>query len=290
MRILTTIGLLGMVLGCGVAKYAPDMEMVRSDKATDAPVAGESESTALGLPAEAAVVSPQIERKIIYTAKVELQVEQFDDVPKRVKSIVEQHDGFIANSELTGTPGRPRRGHWTARIPVSQYESFLSAARGLGEVLQVQTDSQDVSEEFYDVEARLNNKKQTEQRLLEHIEESTGKLKDTLDVEREIDRVRGEIDSMQGRLRFLANRTSLTTVELIVHEVTRFEPKEAVGFGTQVRRAWESSLAALAEAGQQLLLGLVFVGPWLVVIAVLGTVAVVCLRPVWRWVVRGRSS
>ena len=72
--------------------------------------------------------------------------------------------------------------------------------------------------------------------------------------------------------------------------VTRYEPEEVASFGTQARRAWQSSLQSMAEAGQRFLIGIVFVGPWLVVLLILGAVALLCLRFVWRRVFRRDRS
>ena len=80
------------------------------------------------------------------------------------------------------------------------------------------TDSQDVTEEYYDVEARIKNKRVEEERLLKHLEQSTGKLEDILKVEKEISRVRGEIERQQGRLQYLDKLSALTTVTITLHE------------------------------------------------------------------------
>jgi tellurite resistance protein len=66
-------------------------------------------------------------------------------------------------------------------------------------VRSLNSDAQDVTEEFYDVDARLRNKRVEEQRLVEHLKKSTARLQDILAVEREISRVRGEIEQMEGR-------------------------------------------------------------------------------------------
>ncbi len=91
-------------------------------------------------------------------------------------------------------------------MPVDRFDSFVSAVSQIGEVRTNHVGSQDVTEEYYDIEARIRNKQEEEKRLLKHLADSTGKLEDILSVERELTRVRGEVEQMQGRLRFLANR------------------------------------------------------------------------------------
>ena len=84
------------------------------------------------------------------------------------------------------------------RVPPGRFVELLVTAQRLGEVRRVISDSQDVSEEYYDVEARIRNKQQEETRLLAHLQDSTGKLDEILAVERELARVRGEVEQVQG--------------------------------------------------------------------------------------------
>lgn len=79
--------------------------------------------------------------------------------------------------------------------------------------------SKDVSEEYYDVEARIRNKQKTESRLVTLLEKEAGNLEQVLKVEEKLDRVREEIERMQGRLRVLRDQTSLATVTLNIEQI-----------------------------------------------------------------------
>jgi hypothetical protein len=142
-----------------------------------------------------------LQRKIIYTADVELVVEEFNWIPSKVEKLVQDFKGYIAGSTVTGTPGHPRSGKWTIRVPVEGYGKFLTAVQKLGEVHRVSSDSKDVSEEYYDLETRISNKEKQEARLLELLADATGQLDEVLSVERELARVREEIERMKGRVR-----------------------------------------------------------------------------------------
>ena len=97
--------------------------------------------------------------------------------------------------------------------------------------------------EYYDLEARIKNKQQEETRLLKHLADSTGKLEDILAVERELTRVRGEIEQMQGRIRYLGNLSALSTVTLNVTEVRNYTPPVHPTFGNADRaRTFNDSL------------------------------------------------
>lgn len=286
--------LLGLfAAGCGMEGMAPSAQerAARSgglEPGADEPVGlatgGEAASSDEASPGAALPPSDKIQRKIIYTAEVDLVVEDFDPIPAQVDALVKEYAGYVARSEVTGSEGYQRRGRWTLRVPVENYEACLTAARTLGEVRSVSSDSQDVSEEFYDIEARLRNKREEEDRLRRLLDEATGKLSDVLDVQREISRVREEIERMEGRLRVLADLTSLTTIVLSVQEIRDYVPEEAPTYLTRVRRAFSGSISALVSAAQAVSIALVAVAPWLPVVLVVFVLAVWLLKLCWRLV------
>ena len=266
--LLTTVLL---VVGCGVSSdyYGADATAERSvlpeSELATAPTLNESE------PGEAIPDSDAIQRKIIYSARVELVVEDFDPVRAAVEDVVKQFDAYVARSNVSGSPGQPRNGSWTIRVPVARYNEFLAAARELGELRSEHSDSKDVTAEFYDVDARVRNKQREEERLIKLLEDATGKLQDILEVERELSRVRGEIEQLQGRLRVLNDLTSMTTVELFIDEIRNYVPESPDGptYATRVRRAFEGSIAALVVAAQGVSIAFVAAAPWLGLLLVL---------------------
>lgn len=277
-----------LITGCEAKKSAEfDYETApASAAATDAP-AGDAAGMprhalhegAEGLVGDSTVVRPtESNRKIIYTATVELAVEDFTGTPERVAELVRKYDGYLAGSNLSGETGESRRGTWKIRIPVERFEDFVKSAKGLGEVIRATTDSRDVSEEYYDVEARIRNKTKEEERLLKLLEERPGKLEDVIAIERELSRVREELERMQGRMRVLADLTSLTTVELTIVEIRNYEPPQTPTLATQVRRTWDGSLEALTSTGRAALLTAVALAPWLPLVAVVIAVPVLLAR------------
>lgn len=222
--------------------------------------------------------SALIERKIIYNATVELTVEDFADIPAKVEQLAEEYDGFIAHASLQTAAGSPRRGEWRIRVPVDRYASFLDAAETLAELQSRTEDSQEVTAEYYDVQVRIRNKQHEEERLLEHLEESTGKLEEILAVEKEISRVRTEVEQLQGRLHVLQDQTALSSVTLRVYELRGYVPEEGPTFGIRISRAWTQSIDGLVEAAQLLVLTAVACTPWLAVMAISVSGIVLLLR------------
>lgn len=223
-----------------------------------------------------------VDRKIIYNAEVYLSVENFDKTAAALSRLIKQEGGYLAEENVTGTPGSHRTGMWKARIPIDKFDAFVEAVIRLGELERKQTNSQDVTEEFFDLEARIKNKKVEEGRLVKHLEESTGKLKEILDVEREISRVREEIERQQGRLQLLANLTSLTTVTIHFNERLDFRPVAAPTFGTRISRTFQASSRQLLRFGENLILALVSIVPWLPLWAAFFALVWLVLRVYWR--------
>lgn len=218
-------------------------------------------------------------RKIIYNAHLDLVTEDLNKLESGLNKLVTANKAYVADSDRTGSAGATRHGSWRIRVPVDLYEPFLETAKTLGEVVSIKADSQDVSEEFFDLEAREAAKKVEETRLLKHLADSTGKLEEILAVERELSRVRSEIERMQGRLRALGNLTSLATVTVTASEIKGYIPPQAPTLGTKLARAFSGSVENLQQFGEMLLIAFVGFVPWIPIVAIgLGIVYLI-----YRW-------
>ena len=207
-------------------------------------------------------------RKIIYRATLVLHVEDFGAAEAKIKELIRASGGYVAQFREDRPYGAQRGGHWTLRVPVQQFNRFVEEAGRLGVADRREISAQDVSEEYVDLEARLKNKQQLESRLLELVAKRTDEIKDVIAVEAELSRVREEIERMQGRLRFLADRVKLTTVDITAYERRDYRPPEATFAGRIEHTFWQSVdlLRALAEACVLMIVGL---APWLVVLLLL---------------------
>lgn len=243
-----------------------------------------AEGEAGARPADGAAL-PALPRKIIYTAEIGLVVEDFPKAEATIRDLVQKHRGYIAEMTLTGSPGVNRSARWKVRVPVESFEAFLGEAGSMGELERTSRSSSDVSEEFYDTEARIRNKKVEESRLIRILEENTGKLDEVLRIEAELSRVRGEVERMEGRIRVLENLTSLTTVTIDVRERVKYEPPPpvAASFPTRLQRATRDSWDRLVRFGENLAVAVAeswtFLVFFLLPALVLG---LLLLRFVWR--------
>src|SRR5260370_6096258 len=118
----------------------------------------------------------KLPRKIIYTAMINLIVEDFAKADQDLIQLVKAHKGYVIKSEVSGTPGTPRTGQWQVRVPVEQFDPFPAPLAQLGEPERSPTDSQDGTEAFFDVEARIKTKKAEEASLPTLLETATGTI------------------------------------------------------------------------------------------------------------------
>lgn len=236
----------------------------------------------------AAVAGPPAalqQRKIIFNATIALRVDDLDEGANLLFRLVEQTGGYISSSKTHGNAGSARSSEWTMRIPGGRFSGFNNNVAALGEVVTNSMTSQEVTAEFHDLDAHIRNKQQEEKRLQEYLDNSTAKLEDILKVEREITRVRGEVESMQGRLRVLADLTSLSTVTVRMSEVVDFVPPVLAReptFGEQIASTWQATVDSMADFGQAMVLLAIKVVPWLVLFGLPAVLILTLIRPRFR--------
>jgi hypothetical protein len=221
---------------------------------------------------------PPAKRRIIYSASIDLIVTDFDGGGKNLQRIVDDHGGYIARADVGETSGERRHATWTLRIPIAKFREAMDALAQLGHAVSTKHDSQDVTDEFYDLEARLKNKRVEEERLLDHLKKSTGKLDDILAVEKELSRVRGEIEATQGRLQKLAKLSELTTIVVSMHEQKDYVPPTAPTYKSSVGQTFGDSVNALVSLFKGIGLALAALVPWSPFILVAAGVILLMVR------------
>lgn len=235
--------------------------------------------------------STLLERKIIHDVDFDIVVNDFADIPSKVDALVKEFaDAYVAQMSLAGSEGQSRTGRWVVRVPNSAQGAFLERVRTFGTVNREDRKASDVSEEYYDLEARLKNKRETEARLLKVQQERTGELKDILEVEQQIDRVRGEIEQMQGRLNVLSMLTSLSTVTINVREIRNYKPPQAVSLVDRMGSTLDASLDGLREFGEGALLFVIAIAPWLPLLVLAFFAGRYLLRRVSRRIAAARTA
>ncbi len=207
-----------------------------------------------------------LSRKIIYNTDVRMVVDEYSQFESDLSALVNANGGFVASNKTNRRYNNSQSGDWVVRIPVAQYASFMTGVESIGFAESRTENAQDVTEEFVDIEARIKNKKALEVRVLGILEKRSGKLSEILEIERELSRVREEIERMEGRLRYLGERTSLATISIHCREEQEYLPPAAPTLASRLWLALSGSISTMGTFVANLLVILFALLPWLVVL------------------------
>jgi aminopeptidase N len=204
---------------------------------------------------------------IIRTGHAQVRVDDVQQAVTTVRQLASQLGGYVANTSYQGGRDQIRSATLELKIPAARYEQAVAQLDRIGEVESVNTTAEDVGEEYVDLTARVANARRLEQRLTQLLASRTGTLEHVLTVERELARVRGEIEQIEGRLRYLRTRAAMSTLVVTVHE-----PEPLHGRLGQnpiieaLRRAWRNFVefiaAIIASLGVVIPLGLIGLAGW----------------------------
>lgn len=206
--------------------------------------------------------SHETPRKIIYTAHLDLLVTDVAESAKKVDELVRQFHALVAQSEIKSDRGAPRAADWRVRVPVDRFDAFIGEVARLGEPTKNKTESDDITDNFFDFQVRIANKKVQVERLQKIIKEQTGKISDILEAERELGRVTTDLEELEGTLKLWENQTSLATVNITLLERSRYVPPETPTFAANVSRTFKGSLDGLITFLQDVALAIVAFSPW----------------------------
>jgi Domain of unknown function (DUF4349)/Putative zinc-finger len=208
---------------------------------------------------------------IAQTASLSIVATNYDEASTRIERLAAARGGYVEKMDAKAQTGSARELSAALRIPGKQLDGFLADLRKLGHVEEESRGNEEVSAQYVDLQARLKAARATEQRLTELLGTRTGKLSDVLEAERELARVRGEIESMQGQNAVLVHRVSYATVQVEVSEVYR-EQLTVDSKGTKIRNALVEGLSNVEDGAVSLLLFVLAFGPailfWLAVLLV----------------------
>ncbi len=181
-----------------------------------------------------------IERKIIRNAELTLEVAAPADVQRKAAAIAETHGGFVITSEAQQSDSAAQPSEVvqiTMRVPAAQFDATVGEIRALGSrVRQEKTTGQDVTEEYIDLEARLRTQRALEAQYLE-IMKSANKVSDALEVNRQLAEVRGVIEQVEGRRRFLENQAALSTIKVTLQTPAPLVSATTGGFFAGIKAA-----------------------------------------------------
>ena len=163
-------------------------------------------------------------RKLIRNANVELEIAGFDDAVQKITAFANEDRGYVATTTSEKQANGKLKGQVVVKIVPENLDRFLQKVRGLGELKNQTLGTEDVTKAYFDTDSRLKNARVMEQRLIDMLKTKTGKVSDLLQVEKELGRVREEIETMQGELKYWDSQVQFATVTISLAEKDMEEP------------------------------------------------------------------
>lgn len=226
--------------------------------------------------------------KIIRTASVSAETKDFEGAVEEIEASVESLGGYVESSEVTGRNYASqqggygnRRASFSLRIPAEKLDEFLAETGDLVNVISSSTTAEDISSEYYDIEARLAVLR-TEREVLEEMLAQSQTIANMITIEERLYDIIYEIESYQTKLKVFDSRVSYSTVTLTLSEVADLTVvAEDNTFGARFKQAVGESWQNFAEFCKEFVIWLVYALPTLIVLGVLATVgSVVIVRVV----------
>jgi hypothetical protein len=214
-------------------------------------------------------------RQLIRRAHIGLEVDGIDAAVERLQALAVELGGHVAAVQLTAGREQQRHASVALRIPAPRLDEAIAAVRELGRVQRLSVSTDDVTDQLTDLDARVSNARQLEERLLRLLETRTGDLQQVLTAERELARVRTEIEMLEARRRSLGEQVALSTLEVVLGEprpILALRPGENV-LADALRQAWRNFVWTIA--------GIIrFIGAALPIVLLVG--ALVAVYVAWR--------
>lgn len=152
--------------------------------------------------------SENFERKLIKTASISVKVEDLSDCAEKIQSWAKKFEGFINYSNVFENGSS-----FSVKIPAKNFENAIKNVGDFGKVTSQSISSQDVTEQFYDLQTRLDSKKILQEKYLEYLKSATN-IKDLLQIESELNKVTSDLESMQSQMNRLSNKIDYSTINI----------------------------------------------------------------------------
>lgn len=179
----------------------------------------------------------EIERKLIKTGNLTFETKNIDSSKRIITAAVEKYNGYISSDDNYTSPDRIS-GTLVIRIPDDSFDSFIiDATSGVKRFDNRSVNVSDVTEQFIDINARLNTKKELEKRLLELLD-NTSSVSEIIEIEKQLGDLRSEIESIEGRLKYLENQVSYSTVSITFYERLSADNNIFGKIGDSIKGGW----------------------------------------------------
>jgi hypothetical protein len=191
-----------------------------------------------------------LSRMIVRTGHASIEVDSLELGLGALRRLAGSVGGYVANTSIQGGREQLRQATLEVKVPSDRFDDLTGGLDPIGRLEFVNVSAEDVGEEFVDLSARAANARRLEERLIDLLGSRTGRLQDVLSVERELARVREEIERIDGRLRYLKVRAALSTLAITLHEpppIVAGNPGDNL-VAEAFRQAWRNFAEVLAAS------------------------------------------
>ena len=186
--------------------------------------------------------------KVIRSGNLTMQIEDFEVFSNALKLILENQKAYTTTSNQNDTDNR-FEATYTIRVPADNFDQLFQEIQKLAKKVEFQQINQrDVTEQFIDLTARLKNRKSLEQRYLQLLKQ-TKNINEIIRIEQQLNNIRSEIESQEGRLKYLNSQVDLSTIYLTVYfkKPYTYEPGDRQSFGQRFLKSLEDGWSRLVN-------------------------------------------
>ncbi|MCK5080708.1 MAG: DUF4349 domain-containing protein [Candidatus Moranbacteria bacterium] len=164
------------------------------------------------------------DKKVIKNGNLTLKVENTENSAQKISEIIKNQNGEIFSTNFFERVKGQKSGSLTVKIPVDKFEATLALIKTVAtQVVSESTTGQDITEQYSDLQAQLKNKRAEEQSFVKILDRA-GDIDDVLAVTKQIARVRGEIERLEGRIKFMDSQTNMSTIVIALSEDIEIAP------------------------------------------------------------------
>lgn len=176
-------------------------------------------------PSESATSEPVLtEKKVIKNGNLTLKVESTEQSAQKISELVKNLGGEVFSTNFFERKKGQKSGSITVKVPVDKFEEALGQIKTVAtQVISESTTGRDVTEQYSDLQAQLKNKRAEEESFVKILDRA-GDIEDVLAVTKQISRVRGEIERLEGRIRFMDSQTDMSTITISLSEDVEITP------------------------------------------------------------------
>lgn len=206
--------------------------------------------------------------KIIYTADIDYETKDFDEAVNILNEKIDKYKGYIVtrNEYKYGEDSQYINGYYTIRIPINNYSEFLNEGEDIGNITSISENANDVTDEYIDTTARLENLKLQEESL-QNLLSKASDIKDIIEIQNSLSDVRGDIESYESRIKYYDTLTEYASININISQVSVYTSNKTTleKFNDMLKDSIDSFKEVLGSLVRMIIYAL----PYLIVLGIL---------------------